>query len=180
MSGVPDSENSFSHCVLILALLDSACALAYHRFSFIWSLISSSVWPAGMSVISEVGKSLSMCVKKTLNRCQLSFRRSVARDRFLSTVTYSIMSFECSPRYSHSPSFLIFICIPCFGCLLTWAGRLRVIKCRCFFFCRSFIFSSSPSHFGDCAVWPLYVTVLYRKRFPRAFCDHGLDSGLAD
>ena len=40
MSGVPDSENSFSHCVLILALLDSACALAYHRFSFIWSLSS--------------------------------------------------------------------------------------------------------------------------------------------
>ena len=72
----------------------------------------------------QVGKPLSMCVKKTLNRRQLSFRRSVARDlavcfggRFLSTVTYSLMSFERSPHYSHSPSFLIFICIPCFACL---------------------------------------------------------------
>ena len=70
-----------------------------------------------MSVISEVGKPLSMCVKKTFNRRQLSFRKSVARDRFLSTVTYSLMSFERSPHYSHSPSFLIFICIPCFACL---------------------------------------------------------------
>ena len=81
------------------------------------SLISASVWPAGMSVISEVGKPLSTCVKKTFNRRQLSFRKSVARERFLSTVTYSLMSFERSPHYSHSPSFLIFICIPCFACL---------------------------------------------------------------
>ena len=109
-----------------------------------------------MSIISEVGKSLSMCVKKTLNRCQLSFRRSVARDRFLSTVTYSIMSFECSPRYSHSPSFLIFICIPCFGCLLTWAGRLRVIKCRCFFFV-VVLFFRRPRHTLEIAQYGPYT-----------------------
>ena len=102
-----------SLCALILALLNSSCALAYHRFSFIWSLISACV---ACRYVSNL-RSGEAFIQKTLNRQQLSFRRSVARERFLSTVTYSLMSFERSPRYSHSPSFLIFMCIPCFTCL---------------------------------------------------------------
>ena len=100
------------------------CACIPQVFFHLVSLISASVWPAGMSVISKWGSLYACALKRTFNRRQLSFRRSVARDlavcfggRFLSTVTYSLMSFERSPHYSHSPSFLIFICIPCFACL---------------------------------------------------------------